>query len=263
MSGRLTPEGEAAYDQFRQEQFESDLMDIQEWPSQYSATPKWNTLDNHAAINIVADFTCYPSVELQRMESLLETDREIPVNYIIDDKGGYRLFSMWYRNHERLRQEFDEDPQSQGVRDAYRRILDEDRQKRTPEQLAQNPALVEALNELKAAGVKPPVTLEAIQKSAMQDALEENFRIVSACATQLKGIRAARVESEQYRGTVVHKQIGYHLQFHKEASHDNSGSWTVLELHILMSCTPENWQYVEPDFNAFLKSIFWVPPPGE
>lgn len=286
LGGALNPQSEAAIIEFLQKTSKDELAAIEEWPAQFDACPTWNDEQTHASISITANIVSYSTKALQKAESFLASNHEISLQDIVGNKQ-QRLFTTWYTNWERSQQEFDIHMAEQSLFNQtpthHANPTPTHNSASTPAQDAKDAALLEGYFELKALAARS--SLDQNHHASQT----EDFRIIRATTTDLKGRRAAMVESEVYRNSTTYTQTGYHLLSGKskellwhvcQPCRDTYGGilqgcqhkarwpltlresppaepfyWHVTELHIFLLSSLSASTYIQPEFNSFLASI--------
>lgn len=234
----LTEEGLAAISPYRRRSPEDEERDRELFPDQYSAHACWNTEESSASISIYANIVFYTKTELNETDVLLSGRKRLEAREVAG--SDLPVFSMFYSTRE-LPPELSEPSAPE--------ILPE--QKDNPKA---NPALLEAFYELKA-----KVAALRAEVSALPDSLPpEELRVEAVECRLLSGKPALVVDSYRSCDHRLDKQVGYHVVLAREPYNDG---WHVVELHIMLYCTPANAEYVQPEFQQFLDSIMWLPPP--
>lgn len=223
LTASLTEEAYDAIIPFLQESAEQAERDRDLAPDQFGAGAIWSTPDNLAVINVFADAVVYSTREVEQTDALFASKGPLATSQVTG--AGLAIFSMCYSDRGRFSESAIEDEKAQ------------------PATVCADPALLEAFYEMKAA-----------LANAGGDQTED-FRVLSASATALKGKPAACVDTEHYSFGVVERQEGYHLLLNRERQ---GTDWIVEEVHILLRCTPANFQYVSRDFQFFVDSLRWL-----
>ena len=291
----ITHEGAEALKEHLEDLHEQNLQDISEWPRQLNALPKWSTNENYAAIDIFTSVSTYTDQQLNQAQEFLNGERQLTLADLCDSHRGCNLFSLWYVNHERSRLAAQEHFETeQGKR--FLRWLEEIQPQKTAEQLAKEAAWKEALNEIEANMLHVSKDLAGTgviaQSSINRNNVDRDFKILNTSSTKIKGRPAAAVNCEEYLdgkailSTSLHflvdtekqyltqvcascqPKIGWTIQTcqHKDQWPVELGTdppatpfyWHALELHIFLSSTAANDEYLQPDFRAFLQSIDWI-----
>lgn len=224
----LTPEGSEAISPYRHQSPEDQARDRELFPEQYSAHACWNTEENSAFIRILTNVVFYTNQELDKTDDLISNRNQLLPAEVAG--SSFPIFELCYSRGDLPPELLDPSPAEVVARE-----------KNNPKV---NPALLEAFYELKA------------KVSAFADDLPpEELRVDAVQCGLLSGKQALVVDSYRSRDARVRKQIGYHMLLAREPHNDG---WHVVELHIMLDCTPANAEYVKRDFRQFLDSIAWL-----
>lgn len=228
----LTQEGQEALELYSDEVSNELASEMELWPDQYHASPKWRSKGNSASISIFTDLVCYTEDELKRTEEMLASCAPLETCMLTDAEKGYPLFQYWYWT---------------GAKMPSRREEQSTASSTDPPLSKTQLAALEAHYEMKAAVQQ----LESVLKAACRTV---EFKLRGARTSTLCGRAVVVAECLATHGRQTIKRTGMHLLLDRKR---HNGGWLVEEVHLFLSSNADNAAYVQGDFDTFLESIRW------